>query len=114
MTAVYTVAEVAAMLRCSRHTIHRAVKAGELDHVRVLGVVRIPATALPASLTLAHDSSIATSPDLRGSAPADGSGEIGLDGPRDTGTRRDAGSNVGSSASGRPSSPPTDTDGGSN
>ena len=64
MTAtVLTVAEVADLFRCSTNTIRRAIQAGELDHVRVLGVVRVPASALPAALTLTHDSAAAVAAD---------------------------------------------------
>lgn len=54
--AVFTIAEVAGILRCSPSTVRRAVDRGEIPCVRVLGVVRIPASFVSSVLTLAHDS----------------------------------------------------------
>lgn len=57
---VYTIAEVADMYRCSTDTIRRSIRRGELDAVKVMGVTRIPATALPATLTQPHGPESAT------------------------------------------------------
>jgi excisionase family DNA binding protein len=42
-----TVREVAERLRVSTATVYAAVKRGEIPHVRVSNVIRIPASALP-------------------------------------------------------------------
>ena len=41
-----SVAEVAAVLRVDRKTIHKLIASGELPHVRLGRVVRIPAAVL--------------------------------------------------------------------
>ena len=67
--AVLTVAEVAELMRCSQATVRRAVAAGELPAVRLMGVTRIPAVAV-ANLTLSHDSDAARADLSSGSAAA--------------------------------------------
>ena len=57
--AVYTVREVADLLRCSTQTIYRSIDAGQLPAVRLMGVVRVPVHAL-AGLTVPHNSESAT------------------------------------------------------
>lgn len=49
-----TVREVARRLRVSTATVYKLCARGELVHVRVLNVVRIPATALGALATRGH------------------------------------------------------------
>ncbi|WP_041448612.1 helix-turn-helix domain-containing protein [Anaeromyxobacter sp. Fw109-5] len=49
-----TVREVARRLRVSTATVYKLCARGELVHVRVLNVVRIPATALQALATRGH------------------------------------------------------------
>jgi excisionase family DNA binding protein len=49
-----TVREVARRLRVSTATVYKLCARGELVHVRVLNVVRNPATALQARATRSH------------------------------------------------------------
>ncbi len=38
---VYTVAEIAQKMRCTKHTIYRLIKAGKLGSVQVMGAIRV-------------------------------------------------------------------------
>jgi excisionase family DNA binding protein len=42
-----TVNEVADLLRIDRKTVHKLIASGDLRHVRLGRVIRIPASALP-------------------------------------------------------------------
>lgn len=83
MTAVYTVREVADLLRCSPQTVYRSIDAGQLPAVRLMGVVRVPVAAI--DLALAHSSASATTASSSLCSATDGDGAaIG-----DAGTRVD-------------------------
>lgn len=72
MSGVLTINEVADLYRCHPSTIRRAIQKGELESVRVLGVIRVPRTALPAALTVPHSAAAVAVPSAGPSAGVDG------------------------------------------
>jgi excisionase family DNA binding protein len=49
-TKYWTIEEIAAQLRVSKMTVYRLVETGEIDHIRVGRVYRVPEEALRAYL----------------------------------------------------------------
>lgn len=66
--AVLTIAEVASLYRCHPATVRRSIARGELPTVRLMGVTRVPVSALPATLALAYGSTAAAADASPGSA----------------------------------------------
>jgi excisionase family DNA binding protein len=55
--AVYTVAEVAALLRCDPRTVRRSIEQGQIPCVRIANTLRVPASAMDQILRLGQSAS---------------------------------------------------------